>query len=235
MITHFPFEELGNHNYGWLNARYHFNFANYYNPNLLPKKPLLVWNDDLIQPNSGFPMHSHHNMEIITYIRKGKISHKDNLGNNGEIKEGQVQVMSAGSGITHSEYNLSSEETLLFQIWIEPNKNNIKPTWKNINLANNNKAIEILASGELKYEQSDTLKIQQDASVIRIVGEKDIIKYKLHKNRHYYGVVSEGLVNINNMNKINSRDGFYIQSEDQIDFNFLKSSEIILVDMPKII
>ena len=171
----------------------------------------------------------------MAYIRKGKISHKDNLGNNGEIKEGQVQVMSAGSGITHSEYNLSSEETLLFQIWIEPNKNNIKPTWKNINLANNNKAIEILASGELKYEQSDTLKIQQDASVIRIVGEKDIIKYKLHKNRHYYGVVSEGLVNINNINKINSRDGFYIQSEDQIDFNFLKSSEIILVDMPKII
>ncbi len=235
MITHFPFEELGNHNYGWLNARYHFNFANYYNPNLLPKKPLLVWNDDIIQPNSGFPMHSHQNMEIITYIRKGRISHKDNLGNNGEIKEGQVQVMSAGSGITHSEYNLSSEETLLFQIWIEPNRNDIKPIWKNINLANNNKAIEILASGELKYDQSDTLKIQQDASVIRIVGDNETIKYKLQKNRHYYGVVSEGLVNINNMNKINSRDGFYIQNEDQINFNFLKSSEIILVDMPKII
>ena len=109
MIRHFKFNELANHDYGWLNARYHFNFANYYNPNLKSKNPLVVWNDDTIKSHTGFPMHSHQNMEIITYIRKGSITHKDSVGNIGEIKSGQVQVMSAGSGITHSEYNLSVE------------------------------------------------------------------------------------------------------------------------------
>ena len=157
MLTHFKFNELGNHDYGWLNARYHFNFANYYNPKITPKNPLVVWNDDTINPQTGFPMHSHQNMEIITYIRQGSISHKDNIGNAGEIKSGQIQVMSAGSGITHSEYNLSNEETSLFQIWIEPNQFNIKPRWKNIDLKDEfNEFVEILASGEKKYKNSDT-------------------------------------------------------------------------------
>ena len=236
MITRFPFEKLGHHNYGWLDARYHFNFANYYNPNLLSKDPLLVWNDDLIQPNTGFPMHSHQNMEIITYIRKGKISHKDDIGNNGEIEQGQIQVMSAGSGITHSEYNLSKQETLLFQIWIKPNKQNVKPVWSNINLSDkNNQAVQVLASGQEKYNNSDILKIEQDASVVRIVGTQETINYKIKKNRHYYGVVSNGLVNINNIETISKRDGFYIESENEIDFHFIKSTEIILVDLPVIV
>ena len=184
MINHFKFNELGNHDHGWLNARYHFNFANYNNPNLKPKNPLVVWNDDTIKSQMGFPMHSHKNMEIITYIRQGSLIHKDDIGNSGEIKSGQMQIMSAGYGITHSEYNLSSEETTLFQIWIESNLLDIKPRWENINLKNKSKKhIEILASGEKKYKISNILKICQDASVIRINGDKQPLNYQLDKNR----------------------------------------------------
>ena len=234
MLTHFKFDELGNHNYGWLNARYHFNFANYYNPKLKAKRPLVVWNDDTIKPQTGFPMHSHQNMEIITYIRQGSISHKDNIGNAGEIKSGQIQVMSAGSGITHSEYNLSSEETLLFQIWIEPNQFDIKPRWKNIDLKDEfDESVEILASGEKKYKNSDILKIYQDASIVRINGSQGSLNYKLDKKRHVYFVLSKGKIFIDET-EINERDGIYINGLNEINFDFKKTTEIILVDMPVI-
>ena len=130
MISVFPFKQLGNHSYGWLNAKYHFSFANYYDPERCGFPPLIVWNDDTIQSGTGFPMHSHKYMEIITYIRKGAISHEDSLGNKGKTRTGEIQIMSAGTGITHSEQNLEDEETLLFQIWIQPNKNNIQPRWE---------------------------------------------------------------------------------------------------------
>ena len=129
MITVFPFKKLGNHNYGWLNVHYHFSFLNYYNPAHNGFPSLLVWNDDLIQPGTGFPMHSHQDMEIITYIRQGAITHEDSLDNKGVTRAGEIQIMSAGTGITHSEYNHEDEETLLFQIWIQPNRNQIKPRW----------------------------------------------------------------------------------------------------------
>ena len=234
MLTHFKFDELGNHNYGWLNARYHFNFANYYNPKVKPKRPLVVWNDDTIKPQTGFPMHSHQNMEIITYIRQGSITHKDNIGNVGEIKSNQIQVMSAGSGITHSEYNLSNEETLLFQIWIEPNQFDVNPRWENINLKNNSQeSIEVLASGEKKYKNSDILKIYQDASVIRINGSQQSLNYKLDKDRHAYFVLSKGRIFIDET-EINERDGVYINGLNEINFDFIKTTEIILVDIPMI-
>ena len=232
MLTHYKFDELGNHDHGWLNARYHFNFANYYDPNVTPKIPLIVWNDDTIKPQTGFPMHSHQNMEIITYIRQGTITHKDNIGNSGEIKSGQIQVMSAGFGITHSEYNLSNEETLLFQIWIEPNQFDIKPRWKNINLKNEyEESIEVLASGEKKYKNSDILKIYQDASVIRINGSQQLLNYKLDKDRHVYFVLSKGRIYIDET-EINERDGVYINGLNEINFDFKKTTEIILIDMP---
>ena len=127
MLNIFPFEKLGNHNYGWLNAHYHFNFADYFHSKKMGYPPLLVWNDDQIKPGTGFPMHSHQNMEIITYVRKGAITHEDSLGNKGVTRAGEIQIMSAGTGITHSEYNAEETETHLFQIWIQPNMVNIKP------------------------------------------------------------------------------------------------------------
>ena len=235
MINHFKFIELGNHDYGWLNARYHFNFANYYNPNLKPKNPLVVWNDDTIKSQTGFPMHSHENMEIITYIRKGSITHKDSVGNLGEIKSGQIQVMSAGSGITHSEYNLSDKETLLFQIWIEPNRYDLTPKWENIDLSSqSNKKISILASGREKYEKLDILRINQDASVIRISENKhQMLNYEFNKDRHAYFVLSKGKILINGI-EIHERDGVYLSELKDFNISFMESSEIIFVDLPLI-
>ena len=231
MIKIFRYSTLGNHNYGWLNAKYHFNFANYFNPSIKPVKPLLVWNDDTISPKTGFPMHSHDNMEIITYIRKGKITHKDNLGNSGEIESGQIQIMSAGSGITHSEYNNSEEVTKLFQIWIEPNTLNIRPKWENINIDNSNQQqIQILASGQNKYDKLKIPRINQDVSLVRIKGKRNSINYDLGYNRHMYFVLSYGKVKINNL-VVNEGDGIHIDKINKFKIEFLEQSEIISVDM----
>ena len=158
MITIFPFNQLGNHDQGWLNAHYHFSFANYQNHEKNGFPPLLVWNDDKMQPGTGFPMHSHKDMEIITYIRKGAISHEDSLGNKGVTCSGEIQIMSAGTGITHSEYNHGNNETRLFQIWIQPNQLNITPRWENINIdLKYYKGIFPIASGEKKFKDSKIL------------------------------------------------------------------------------
>ena len=129
MITHHKFENLGGANHGWLNAKHHFSFANYYDPQKLCHGELMVINDDKIAANTGFDTHPHQDMEIITYVRKGAITHKDNKGNQGRTTAGNVQVMSAGTGIYHSEFNLENEETNIYQIWIKPKINGVEPNW----------------------------------------------------------------------------------------------------------
>ena len=120
MIERRPFAALGGADHGWLKAKHHFSFARYYDPERLGHGALRVWNDDEIAPNTGFPPHPHADMEIITYVRSGAITHEDSLGNEGRTEAGDVQVMSAGSGVRHAEYNRESVPTTLFQIWIEP-------------------------------------------------------------------------------------------------------------------
>jgi redox-sensitive bicupin YhaK (pirin superfamily) len=120
MIERRPFEQLGGANHGWLDAKHHFSFASYHDPKKMGWGPIRVWNDDAIAPNSGFPPHPHADMEIITYVREGAITHQDSLGNHGRTEAGDVQVMSAGSGVRHAEYNKEGDTTRLFQIWIEP-------------------------------------------------------------------------------------------------------------------
>ena len=118
MIELRPYRELGGAQHGWLDTRHHFSFAEYYDPKRMGWGALRVWNDDTIAPRTGFPPHPHRDMEIITYVRKGAITHKDNLGNQGRTEAGDVQVMSAGTGIAHSELNEEDEATQIFQIWI---------------------------------------------------------------------------------------------------------------------
>ena len=120
MIELRPFAKLGSADHGWLKARHHFSFGSHYDPDNMGHGALRVWNDDEIAPNTGFPAHPHANMEIITYVREGAITHQDSLGNKGRTEAGDVQVMSAGSGVRHSEYNLEPTKTKIFQIWIEP-------------------------------------------------------------------------------------------------------------------
>src|SRR5258708_7545388 len=129
MIELRPFANLGGADHGWLKAKHHFSFGSHYDPANMGHGSLRVWNDDEIAPNSGFPAHPHANMEIITYVREGAITHQDSLGNKGRTEAGDVQVMSAGSGIRHSEYNLEPSKTKIFQIWIEPTTQGGQPTW----------------------------------------------------------------------------------------------------------
>jgi redox-sensitive bicupin YhaK (pirin superfamily) len=129
VIERRPFDSLGGANHGWLDAKHHFSFASYNDAKRMGWGTLRVWNDDTIAAQTGFPPHSHGDMEIITYVREGAITHRDNLGNTGRTEAGDVQVMSAGSGITHSEYNLESETTRIFQIWIIPDERGQPPSW----------------------------------------------------------------------------------------------------------
>ena len=235
MISIFPYSELGHHNYGWLDAHYHFNFAEYNHSDKSGYPPLIVWNDDCIQPGTGFPMHSHRDMEIITYIRQGAITHEDSLGNKGVTKAGEIQIMSAGTGITHSEYNHEDIETLLFQIWIHPNENNIQPRWENVNIHLKAKSgIYPLASGEEKFKSSQILKIHQDATLYVMNGNvNDYFKYVLEPDRQIYLVVSKGSVNINAI-RANKRDGVRIIYERNLNFIFQGNSELIILDLPNI-
>ena len=129
MIELRPFSKLGSADHGWLKAKHHFSFGSHHDPANMGHGALRVWNDDEIAPNTGFPPHPHANMEIITYVREGAITHQDSLGNEGRTVAGDVQVMSAGSGVRHSEYNLEPDKTKIFQIWIEPTTHGGPPTW----------------------------------------------------------------------------------------------------------
>src|SRR6476661_3106348 len=166
MIELRPFAKLGGADHGWLTARHHFSFGSHYDPGNMGHGSLRVWNDDEIAPNTGFPAHPHANMEIITYVREGAITHQDSLGNKGRTEAGDVQVMSAGSGIRHSEYNLEAETTKIFQIWIEPSGRGDKPAWgaKPFPKEDRSGRFVTLASGA--EEGSDALAIRADARVL---------------------------------------------------------------------
>ena len=129
MIDVRAFKGLGGADHGWLKAKHHFSFGGYYDPERMGWGSIRVWNDDEIAPHTGFPPHPHANMEIITYVRDGAITHEDSLGNKGRTEAGDVQVMSAGSGVRHAEYNREPETTRIFQIWIEPEREGGKPSW----------------------------------------------------------------------------------------------------------
>ena len=129
MIELRPFDSLGAANHGWLDAHHHFSFAGYHDPSRVHWGALRVWNDDIIAAKSGFPAHPHSDMEIITYVRSGAITHRDSMGNEGRTEAGDVQVMSAGTGVQHSEYNLEDEDTSIFQIWIIPEERGGDPEW----------------------------------------------------------------------------------------------------------
>jgi len=130
IIRRYAFSDLGGANCEWLNAKHHFSFADYYDPQKLCHGELMVVNDDRIAPNTGFDIHPHRDMEIITYVREGDISHQDDKGNKGQAVAGSIQVMSSGTIIFHSEYNLEDEETSLYQIWIKPAGNGVTPRWE---------------------------------------------------------------------------------------------------------
>jgi quercetin 2,3-dioxygenase len=230
MIELKPFAKLGGADHGWLKAKHHFSFASYHDPKNVGHGALRVWNDDEIAPNTGFPAHPHRDMEIITYVREGAITHQDSLGNKGRTEAGDVQVMSAGSGIRHSEYNLEPVTTRIFQIWIEPTTEGGQPTWgaKPFPKTNRNGKFVTLASG-LKGD-NDALPIRADARVLgTTLKAGETAEYASDGARHLYLVPAVGRIEVNGV-AVNARDGAAIRHEQTLKITALEDSELVLVD-----
>lgn len=232
MIELRKFQDIGGANHGWLDARHHFSFAGYHDPARMHWGSLRVWNDDAIQPRSGFPAHPHRDMEIITYVREGAITHKDSLGNEGRTQAGDVQVMSAGSGITHSEYNLEDSITRLFQIWILPDRSRDgeKPSWGTRPFPRESRAgaWEVLASGMAGDEAA--LPIRTDARVLgAVLKAGETLEYAIDPSRHAYLVPATGSVRIGDVTA-NARDGVAITGLATIEITANEDAELVLVD-----
>ena len=236
MIEIRPFGELGRFDNDWLSARYHFSFANYNDPARRGFGPLLVWNDDTIQPGRGFDRHGHRDMEIITYVREGAISHEDHLGNRGRTEAGDVQVMSAGTGILHAEFNLETEPTRIFQIWIEPSRTGATPRWETRRFPKGDRggALIALASGRngTNEKPDGALPIHQDAAILGAnLAAGQSVTHSLDGGRRAYLVVARGAVEINGV-KAAERDGVTISGEPEITIAAAADSEILLADLP---
>lgn len=230
MIERKPFGALGGGDHGWLKAKHHFSFGDHYDPANLGIGSLRVWNDDEIAPNAGFPPHPHANMEIITYVREGAITHRDSLGNTGRTEAGDVQVMSAGSGIRHAEYNLEPATTKIFQIWIVPSEQGGQPAWgaKPFPKADRSGRFVTLASGFA--DDDEALPIRSQARVLgATLKAGETATYAIGTQRHGYLVPSSGAVEVNGV-RIEARDGAAIRQEDVVKITALSDAEIVLVD-----
>ena len=227
-----PFATLGHADHGWLDARHHFSFANYYEPARMGWGAIRVWNDDRIAPNSGFPPHPHRDMEIVTYVHSGAITHQDSMGNQGRTGAGDVQVMSAGSGVRHAEYNLESEETTIFQIWIEPRTSGGAPSWgaKPFPKGDRSGSFQMLASGFADEIAAGALPIRAEARVLgATLKAGETLTYTLGEGRHAYLVPATGALDIDG-EAIATRDGAALSGGRSFTITATADAEIVLVD-----
>lgn len=232
MIKHYPYKSLGGANHGWLKAKHHFSFANYYNPSRMGFGKLRVVNDDWVEPGMGFPSHPHRNMEIISFIRSGAITHEDNAGNKGTTKHGEVQVMSAGTGIIHSEYNRTKTPLTLYQIWIEANKSNVTPRWESKKFPTEHASeLTLLVSG-YPEDKNQALFINQEA---RIYGGKlakgTVIEHDVEHQA--YILASDGMFKVEDSSgsiTMNKGDGAEVIQSNSIQLRASTDCEIIIID-----
>lgn len=230
MIELRPFASLGAANHGWLDAHHHFSFGDYYDPARMQWGALRVWNDDLIAPQSGFPPHPHQDMEIITYVRTGAISHRDSLGNEGRTAAGDVQVMSAGTGIQHAEFNLEDQETTLFQIWILPDSRGHAPSWGARPFPKDDRHGQFVTLASGLPDDAEALPIHAHARVAgALIKAGETVRYETTADRHLYLVPASGRVRIGSV-EAQARDGVAITGEEVIEVTALEDSELVLVD-----
>ncbi|SEN34748.1 hypothetical protein SAMN05192583_2556 [Sphingomonas gellani] len=225
-----PFATLGHADHGWLDARHHFSFANYYDPARMGWGAIRVWNDDAIAAGTGFPPHPHRDMEIITFVREGAITHRDSMGNQGRTVAGDVQVMSAGTGVRHSEYNLEGDTTRIFQIWIEPKRAGGSPSWgaKPFPRGERSGRLVTLASGFA--EDGEALPIRADARVMgATLKAGESVSHTVGEGRHAYLVSASGAVSLDG-ERIETRDGVAIYGGRTVTIVALDDAEIVLVD-----
>jgi len=225
-----PWAELGGGDFGWLKAKHHFSFAGQGNPRHGPLGSLIVWNDDEIAPGTGFPLHGHRDVEIITYVRRGTVAHEDNLGNVGRIEAGDIQVMSAGTGIRHAEFNPGRESLKIYQIWIRPRDAGGQPRWESrpFPTAGQSGRLVVLASGFVESESA--LLIRADARVFgAVLALGDTVTHSLAAGRHAYLALAAGAVTVNGM-RLLCGDGIAISGNSDIQIGALQRSELVLVD-----
>jgi quercetin 2,3-dioxygenase len=224
-----PFASLGHADHGWLNARHHFSFANYHDPDRMGWGAIRVWNDDEIAANSGFPPHPHRDMEIITFVRDGAITHGDSMGNKGRTVAGDVQVMSAGSGVRHAEYNLEGETTRIFQIWIEPRSKGGQPSWGAKPFPRGERAGRLVTLASGFPDDADALPIRADARVMgATIGAGEAIEHVVAEGRHAYLVAAKGRLSIDG-EPVEARDGVALTG-GSYRIEALEDAEIVLVD-----
>ena len=221
--------------YDWLTTYHHFSFGEYYNPKKMGFGPLRVFNDDIVQPGTGFDFHPHNNMEIVTYLINGELEHKDNYGNHGIIKPGEVQRMSAGTGITHAEYNHSKEKPLrLLQLWVLANKKNLKPSWEQHKFTKEqqlNKLLPVVVPENSGND--DALKIHQDAVFyLSTLTPQNTIQHTIKNGRMAYIFIINGEANINEK-LLQTRDAVMAENEKMVSITAEKQTELILVDLPQ--
>lgn len=230
MIERRPFSALGGANHGWLDTKHHFSFAGYNDPERMGWGALRVWNDDTIAPQTGFPPHPHADMEIITYVREGAITHQDDHGNRGRTETGDVQVMSAGTGIRHAEYNLERGITRIFQIWILTDCRGEAPAWGAKPFPKTDRSGRFVALASGMHGDDDALPIRSDARVSgATLRAGESTHYVLAAGRYGYMVPAAGKVAVNGV-VLEPRDGVAIRDEALLTITALEDAELVLVD-----
>lgn len=231
MLTLRKSDQRGSADLGWLQTRYSFSFANYYDPQQMGFRSLRVINEDLVAPNGGFQSHGHRDMEIITYILSGQLAHKDDLGNGSIIDEGKIQRMTAGTGIVHSEFNASGDRPVhLLQIWIEPNQTGLPPSYeeKTIALEKNAGKLQLIAS---PTGSGDTVTVHQDMTLAvgRLQGQQTLA-IALDPSRYGWLQVTRGELSINQL-PIQAGDGVAVMAESELNLQAQSDCEFLWFDL----
>jgi quercetin 2,3-dioxygenase len=231
MLRKLESNNMGKSNLGWLRSKFHFSFAEYYNPDNIQFGVLRVINDDLVDPKTGFDTHPHRDMEIISYVVNGELTHGDSMGNKNTVTRGQVQYMSAGTGVLHSEHNLGEDVLRFLQIWIFPEKNRLTPNYGDyrFNWEDRKNNWLHMVSG---HNGNAPIKIHQDANIYSLELEQGKeISFPVKEGRQAYLVQIEGTSTINGI-ELNDRDGMEIVEED-ILIKAEKTSHNLIIEMKK--
>ena len=224
-------DERGHANHGWLDTHFSFSFADYDDPEHVHFRTLRVMNDDRVAGGGGFPMHPHRDMEIVTYVLDGALQHRDSMGNGSVIRPGDIQYMSAGTGVTHSEFNASETEPVhLYQIWMFPEKQGFKPTYgqKNFSEAEKRGKLRLLVSPD---GRDGSVKIRQDNDLYATVLSKgETVNHELKPDRYAYVQVARGSVTLNGT-KLDEGDGAAISNEKTVELTGEQKAEVLLFDL----
>jgi quercetin 2,3-dioxygenase len=231
MIRVHKSEERGHANHGWLDSRFSFSFADYFDPEHIHFRTLRVMNDDHIAGGGGFPTHPHRDMEIVTYVLEGALAHKDSMGNGSVIRPGDVQYMSAGTGVAHSEFNASDKEPVhLYQIWMFPDKKNYEPTYGQKHFSTDEKRgkLRLMVSPD---GRDGSVKIRQDNELYAtVLGPGETVQHEIKPDRHVYVQVARGSVTLNGK-ELTVGDGAAISAEKFVELTGVKGAEVLLFDL----